>query len=287
MKNLIISFLNGIYAFLNMPKVAIENYDYTPAMSFLSDQNFESFEGMGKESLEYAEALVQSGMSARSAAELAKQKFNPLTFARPVRGGTQLNFVISRIGKNLHVDLPAPLFSANDLNQLYVNLIQQAFYRSGITGISVSKIEGGTLTASSGSKYNYYEIFYTDGVATDSVRITLKEYAYPSFLQSMIGGTDFMCSEWRLRVPDATYKSIFNNSLYLTVSSVFGKSDIDTINPAAQQSEFAYKDDILTASLPIFADCQHGVVFMCKYDAAFAANYDMTLTATFTAKTRN
>lgn len=150
----------------------------------------------------------------------------------------QVNFQVKRLTANIASDLPVVLFGSFDLASQYsANLAGLLPSGVTLTGLDVGKIAGGELFA---------DFTYTQGLNSDTIRVSCQEYAYPSFLEAL-KGSRFIISNARYSISDTTSTGLqqMSKQMQFKQQSMFGKTSVDKVPLSASKSPFQQQNGIV------------------------------------------
>lgn len=179
----------------------------------------------------------------------------------------QFDFVITRLTHSINEALPVALFGAQDLANGYRKMLAE-YIPAGVTLSDV-------LYGEQDGVPNSVDFVYTAaGPVQDTVRVTVPQYAYPSFLQSCL--TDMLNIEkTRYKLSDKTQVVQFGNVFDFKTASMFGRTTKNQVSVTAMQSPQQYQEGIIDIDGKFPIDKETGLIVAISDTGA--NNFGITL----------
>jgi hypothetical protein len=176
--------------------------------------------------MEIKEAMRRDGFSAG---------FKPAGFGSGANLAAQFDIQILRNSANINQDLPIPIFGAFDLASKYKSVLTLP------SGVSITGIDNGAI-----GKENFVEIEYTSGANVDTVRISIPQYEYPSFLAA-VATSRFIVSNAKYGISDtsATGLQQLTKKFQSVDRSMFGRLTRNDIPLASSKSPFQFQNGLV------------------------------------------
>lgn len=155
-------------------------------------------------------------------------------------GAAQFDLVVTRVSANIALNLPFALFGVQSAQSAFTGLVT-----APATTTLTSVLYGTNATLPTALEFTY-----TQGMASDIVRITCNQVSYPEFLQGL-ANVNYRLSKIRYRISAAS-PTQFSTPFNVTSRSIFGKLTQNNISVSSYLAPDQFQSTVI--DLPVILD---------------------------------
>lgn len=212
----------------------------------LEDENFQ-------DDLDNLEHLARRRGNSRAIAQIRAIRTNAAGYKSPSPaaqmhagnyktpvGAAQFDLVITRVSANIALNLPFGLFGIQAAQSAYTALVTPP------TGVTLTSV----LYGSNAALPTSMDFTYTQGMASDIVRISCNQVSYPEFLQGL-SNVNYRLSKLRYRI-SAAAPTQFSTPFNVVSRSIFGKTTQNNISVSSYLAPDQFQSTVI--DLPVTLD---------------------------------